>query len=153
MSDPVRLPSGYRVYAYDEVGSTNDLARRLAEEGEPEGAVVLARAQTAGRGRHGRIWSSPAGNLYVSVLLRPGRGLGETSALSLVSGLALADALAELGADGSRLKLKWPNDVLIDGAKVAGLLLESGGAGSTAAWVVVGSGVNLVSAPAADCRA
>lgn len=147
MTDHARLPQGYRLHAFDRVGSTNDVARRLAEAGGPEGAVVSARVQTAGRGRHGRTWVSPPGNLYATVLLRPERAVAETSALSLVAGLALADALALLGAAPGRLKLKWPNDVLIDGAKVAGLLLESGADGTATDWVVVGSGVNLVSAP------
>lgn len=148
MTDPPRLPPGYHLHVFDEVGSTNDVARSLAAAGAPEGTVVWARTQSRGRGRHGRTWTSPRGNLYATVLLRPERSLAETAALSLVSGLALAEALAELGPPAVDLRLKWPNDVLIGGAKVAGILLESGSDASGGGWVVIGSGVNLRSAPA-----
>ena len=99
--------------------------------------VVTATAQRKGRGRLGRSWSSPPGNLYCSLLLRPARAPCELPTLSLVISLALAEAI------GERARLKWPNDVLVDGAKVAGILLE--GQDDT---VIVGMGVNIVHAPA-----
>lgn len=146
----LRLPPGYTLVALGEVASTNDDAVRMAEAGVAAGQVVWAQAQTRGRGRHGRTWTSPPGNLYASVMLRPGCSLVAASGLSLVAGLALAEALQRLGPGGLELKLKWPNDVLLGGAKVAGILVESGGVGGQerADWVVIGSGVNLASAPA-----
>jgi BirA family biotin operon repressor/biotin-[acetyl-CoA-carboxylase] ligase len=120
----------------------------MAEAGAPPGLVVLAGEQTSGRGRHGRAWASPVGNLYASVLLRAEGPLAATAQLSFVAGLAVADALERHAPCGIELRLKWPNDVLIGRAKVAGILLES--AASTdggAASVIVGTGVNIVSCP------
>lgn len=149
MTRSPRLPPGYRLHAFEALASTNDEAKRLAEHGEAAGAVVWAREQTSGRGRHGRAWASPPGNLYVSVLLRPDCSAGETAVLSLVSSLALVEALEGLATARPPPRVKWPNDVLIGGAKVAGILLENGGGpNGHAGWVVIGSGVNLVSAPA-----
>jgi BirA family biotin operon repressor/biotin-[acetyl-CoA-carboxylase] ligase len=149
VSSGPRLPHGYVLHAFDRVESTNDEARRLAEQGAPAGAVVLAAEQVRGRGRHGRAWASPRGNLYASLLLRPDCALAEAAQLSLVASLALAEALLGLAPPDADVRVKWPNDVLVRGAKVAGLLLESAaGAHERVAWVVVGSGVNLASAPA-----
>jgi BirA family biotin operon repressor/biotin-[acetyl-CoA-carboxylase] ligase len=148
VSIPVALPEGYVLHRFGAIGSTNDEARRLAEAGAPAGQVVLAAEQTAGRGRAGRTWTSPPGNLYVSVLLRPGRDLATFGQLSLIASLALAEAVAGLTATPSAVSLKWPNDVLLKGDKIAGILLESGGdGGSGGRFVIIGSGVNLVSAP------
>ena len=148
MSPACRLPDGFVLHAHQRLGSTNDEARRLAEAGAPAGSVVLAAEQSRGRGRHGRSWASPPGNLYASVLLRPDCAMAVATQLSLVAGLALAEALAALGPPGADLQLKWPNDVLIDGAKTAGVLLEGASdLDGRAAWVVAGTGVNLVSCP------
>jgi BirA family biotin operon repressor/biotin-[acetyl-CoA-carboxylase] ligase len=142
------LPPGYALYAFDRVESTNDEARRLAEQGAKAGVVVVARQQIKGRGRHGRIWQSPPGNLYASLLLRPDCTIAASAQLSLVASLALAEALVALAPPEVDVRLKWPNDVLVRGAKVAGLLLESAaGANERPAWVIVGSGVNIESAP------
>jgi BirA family transcriptional regulator, biotin operon repressor / biotin---[acetyl-CoA-carboxylase] ligase len=144
-----RLPQGYVLHAFDRVESTNDEARRLAEQGAAAGAVVVAAEQVKGRGRHGRAWASPPGNLYASLLLRPDGTIAESAQLSLVASLALAEALVTLAPPDADVRVKWPNDVLVRGAKVAGLLLESAsGAHERVAWVVVGSGVNIASAPA-----
>jgi BirA family transcriptional regulator, biotin operon repressor / biotin---[acetyl-CoA-carboxylase] ligase len=144
-----QLPPGYVLHAFDRVESTNDEARRLAEQGAAAGAVVVAERQLKGRGRHGRVWQSPPGNLYASLLLRPDCTIAESAQLSLVASLALAEALVALAPADADVRVKWPNDVLVGGAKVAGLLLESAsGAGQRVAWVVVGSGVNIKSAPA-----
>ncbi|MGH8722489.1 MAG: biotin--[acetyl-CoA-carboxylase] ligase [Burkholderiales bacterium] len=142
------LPDGFVLHALDRVDSTNDEARRMAEAGARPGLVVLAGEQTGGRGRHGRAWASPAGNLYASVLLRAEGPLAASAQLSFVAGLSLADALERHAPDGALLRLKWPNDVLIGRAKVAGILLESGKAnGGACADVIVGTGVNIVSYP------
>lgn len=148
MSAACRLPKGFVLHAHERLASTNDEARRLAEHGAPAGTVVLAAEQTSGRGRHGRSWTSPPGNLYVSVLLRPDCAMAIATQLSLVAGLALAEALAILGPPAVDLQLKWPNDVLIGGAKTAGILLEGASAADgRSAWVVAGTGVNLISCP------
>jgi BirA family biotin operon repressor/biotin-[acetyl-CoA-carboxylase] ligase len=148
VTDPWRLPDGFVLHAHDRLASTNDEALRLAEAGAPAGVVVAATEQTRGRGRHGRTWTSPPGNLYASVLLRPDCQMAVAAQLSLVAGLALAEALARLGPPDLDLQLKWPNDVLIGGAKTAGILIEGASdAGGRAAWVIVGSGVNLISCP------
>jgi BirA family biotin operon repressor/biotin-[acetyl-CoA-carboxylase] ligase len=144
-----RLPSGYVLHTFDRVESTNDEVRRLAERGADAGVVVAANQQLKGRGRHGRVWQSPPGNLYASLLLRPHCTVAESAQLSLVASLALAEALIALAPSDADVRVKWPNDILVRGAKVAGLLLESAaGAGERVAWVVIGSGVNIVSAPA-----
>jgi BirA family transcriptional regulator, biotin operon repressor / biotin---[acetyl-CoA-carboxylase] ligase len=144
-----RLPPGYVLHAFDRIESTNDEARRLAEQGVAAGVVVVAAEQLKGRGRHGRVWHSPPGNLYASLLLRPDCSIADAAQLSLVASLALAEALVGLAPPGADVRVKWPNDVLVRGAKAAGLLLESAaGAGERVAWVVVGSGVNIASAPA-----
>jgi hypothetical protein len=144
-----QLPQGYVLHAFDRVESTNDEARRLAEQGAAAGAVVVAAEQVKGRGRHGRAWASPPGNLYASLLLRPDCRIAAAAQLSLVASLALAEALVALAPPDADVRVKWPNDVLVRGAKVAGLLLESASAAhERVAWVVVGSGVNIASAPA-----
>ena len=149
MSTEPQLPLGYVLHAFDRVESTNDEARRLAEQGAAAGAVVVAAEQVKGRGRHGRAWASPPGNLYASLLLRPECAIATAAQLSLVASLALAEALVGLAPPEADVRVKWPNDVLVRGAKVAGLLLESAaGAKERVAWVVVGSGVNIASAPA-----
>lgn len=124
-----------------ETGSTNDDCKRLAREGAPEGAVVLAGRQTAGRGRLGRTWESPDGGAYVSVLLRPRLSVAELAPLPLAVGVAVARALEGLGIPG--VGLKWPNDVWIAGRKVAGILIEISAESDRVEWVVVGIGLNV----------
>lgn len=146
MADP-RLPSVYNLISLDSVGSTNDEARELARQGEdvaPDGTLVWAREQTAGRGRRGRKWSSPAGNLYTSLILRPDVPARDAAQLSFVAALALFDALGTLSEPGHQVHLKWPNDVLLQEKKVAGLLLESESSGdATPEWIIVGMGLNV----------
>jgi BirA family biotin operon repressor/biotin-[acetyl-CoA-carboxylase] ligase len=139
-----RLPAAYRLVSFDTVGSTNDEAKRLARTGAADGTLVWAKTQTAGRGRRGRRWVSPPGNLYLSLILRPACPAGRAAQLGFVAALAVGDTLAGV----ARLFYKWPNDVLVTGRKIAGILLESEmGSGAALAFLVVGVGVNLASAP------
>jgi BirA family biotin operon repressor/biotin-[acetyl-CoA-carboxylase] ligase len=135
-----------------ETASTNDEAPRWAADGAPDGAWILAGAQTAGRGRRGRAWASPPGaGLYVSVVCRPrlGAGRGDDPAMALLTvmaGVAVVEALAD--AAGVRATLKWPNDVVVEtpggpARKLAGILAEGAVAGGRLAAVVLGIGVNL----------
>jgi BirA family biotin operon repressor/biotin-[acetyl-CoA-carboxylase] ligase len=127
---------------FAEVGSTNDVLKERARQGAPEWTVVLADRQSAGRGRQGRPWASPPGNLFLSVLLRP--RFPAVSVIPLVAGVALAEALPQVEA-----RLKWPNDVLVKGRKLAGILAEAQSGASGVEAVVLGIGVN-VSLAAAD---
>jgi BirA family biotin operon repressor/biotin-[acetyl-CoA-carboxylase] ligase len=135
----------FDIRRYDSLGSTNDEATRLARGGAPHGTVVCAREQTAGRGRHARQWHSPVGNLYVSILLRLDLDAARIAQLSFVTALAVADAADAFLPHHVRAELKWPNDVLIHGAKVAGILIELIEHAPPAA--VVGIGMNLLHAP------
>jgi BirA family biotin operon repressor/biotin-[acetyl-CoA-carboxylase] ligase len=130
-----------RIVWYAETDSTQQRARELAREGAEEGTIVVAEAQTAGRGRLGRTWHSPPGaNLYCSILLRPALPPASVPQLALVAGLAVARAIETLGL---RPTLKWPNDVLLDGRKVTGVLTEMEAEVERVHVVVVGIGVNL----------
>ena len=143
---PATLPPGYALIALGEAGSTNDEAKDRAARGAPDGTVVWARRQRAGRGRRGRSWVSPPGNLYFSVVLRPDCEARSVAQLSFVAALAVFDLVD--GLLPGRARCKWPNDVLVDGGKVAGVLLESAlGPGGRVDWVVLGIGVNLSSHP------
>ena len=114
---------GRRVLWYAEVGSTNDVAAALADRGEPEGTVVVADAQSAGRGRHGRAWASPPGaGLYMSTLTRP--AAHAVGLLTIAAGVAIAEGIQ--AATGLQPQLKWPNDIYMDGRKLAGILAEAG---------------------------
>jgi BirA family transcriptional regulator, biotin operon repressor / biotin---[acetyl-CoA-carboxylase] ligase len=143
-----RLPPAYRLVRYDTVGSTNDEAKRLARAGAEEGTVVWALEQTAGRGRRGRVWASPRGNLYASVIVRPDCPVNRAAQLGFVAALAVGDTLGATFDRLDGLSYKWPNDVLVHGRKIAGILLESELAeGPVPEFVVVGVGINLASSP------
>lgn len=145
MAEPLR--PDLRLLSFRTIDSTNEELRRRALAGAPEGTAVAADTQTAGRGRQGRTWESPPGNLYCSLLLRPSCPAAKAASLSFAAALAIADAVAPLlSADGD-LRFKWPNDVLLGGRKLAGILLESQIAGDALEWVVVGAGVNVASHP------
>lgn len=150
----MRLPpeieaAGYRLTFLDETDSTNDDAVREARNGDPGYHWFVAGEQRAGRGRHGRSWASPSGNLSASLLLIDPCAPAVAPQLGFVAGLALHDAVSattDLGAP--RLALKWPNDLLLGRAKVAGLLLEGHQIGPTNLFaLVIGIGVNVVAAP------
>lgn len=138
------LPPGWRLVALPEVDSTSEELRRRAAEAPGEGLVVTAAIQTQGRGRRGRSWTSPTGNLYVSLRLAQAASLAETAQLSFVAAVALGDALAE-AAPHLSVRFKWPNDLLVNGGKISGILLETEGP-----WILLGIGVNLTFAPPAD---
>ncbi len=146
MREP-KLPSVYRLIGLGTVDSTNDEAKRLALEGEesaPDGTIVWAKEQTAGRGRRGRSWSSPPGNLYCSLILRPDVPAEKAAELSFVAALAVFDMLGRVGEPGHQVDLKWPNDILLNDRKVAGILLEAETGGSAnPEWIVLGLGVNV----------
>ena len=142
------LPDGFRLLHFPTIGSTNDEAKALARTGAPEGTLVWADEQTAGRGRRGRAWLSPPGNLYMSLIQRPGGPPSQAAQLGFVAALGLGDALLELTGPGLRLSYKWPNDLLADSRKLAGILLESEtGTGERVDFVVIGAGTNLASKP------
>lgn len=129
------------VEAFDEIDSTVLEARRRAERGKLEPVWLIAKRQTAGRGRRGRAWASLEGNLLATYLGPNDRAPADVALLGFAAALAIADALdAELGAP--RTTLKWPNDVMLDGAKAAGILLDNGGV-----WLALAFGVNLASSP------
>ncbi|MGA3304120.1 MAG: biotin--[acetyl-CoA-carboxylase] ligase [Methylovirgula sp.] len=140
------LARGYRLHVDDEIGSTNDEALALARSGGEGRAWFVAKAQRKGRGRHAREWISPPGNLYASLLLIDEVAPAIAPQLGFVAGVALRRALLKAVEDGARLKLKWPNDCLYDGAKLAGILLESTTVKDHFACVV-GIGVDCASAP------
>ena len=138
---------GFAIHHYATLGSTNVEAKALATQGCPHGTVIWADAQTAGQGRSGRSWLSRPGNLMVSVVLRPAAPAACAAELGFVSAVAMADCVAALLPFGSAVALKWPNDVHVGGAKVAGLLPEAQCLGPDLAWVVLGAGLNLLEAP------
>ena len=138
---PMPLPAlAKRVIRLKTVGSTMDVARSLAELGWPEGTVVVAEEQTVGRGRLGRPWASPRGGLWFSLLLRPSLKGELLSLLPIAVALAVARALKALF--GIKAGLKWPNDVLIRGKKVCGVLVESSSCGHEVSYAIVGVGIN-----------
>jgi len=146
-----RLPAGYRLVASDEIDSTNSEAMRRAMAGDPGRLWLVARSQSRGRGRSGRDWVSVPGNLYASVLLRLGVPLAQALELPLVAGVACHDAVRAVapGLGRGEPELKWPNDVLLGGAKLAGILAESTSRNGVAGTVVViGFGINLAHRPA-----
>lgn len=133
-----------RLLALDIIDSTNAEARRLAENGEAHGLVIYSKRQMKGRGRRGREWVSDPGNLYCSILLRPDYPAEKAMELSFVAAVAMADAVQQHLPRGTFVDCKWPNDILIEGKKVAGILLESGGIkGDRLDWLVVGVGLNI----------
>lgn len=126
---------GRPLSVYDRVGSTNDIARVLAEQGVPEGTAILAKEQTGGRGRLGRKWASPPGGLWLSVVLRPRLSLATWSLLGCATSVAAASAVETL--TGVPVGLKWPNDLVVEQRKLGGVLIESG-----ATYAIAGIGIN-----------
>ncbi|MGH7028830.1 MAG: biotin--[acetyl-CoA-carboxylase] ligase [Stellaceae bacterium] len=160
MTRPPVLPPCWRLVYCDTIASTNDEAKRLARTGASERTIVWALEQTAGRGRRGRRWVSPRGNLYASLMLRPACSPEHAARLGFATALAVGDALASLVLGLAGLACKWPNDVLLGGRKIAGILLESEigrgprsgpeaeiGGRESLAFLVIGVGINLAAAP------
>ena len=154
LEDRVRtrgLSLGTNLHVDDEVESTSDSAKQAAREGAPHGSLWIAESQTRGRGRQGRAWQSPPGeNLLFSVLLRTTCPVARLPELSLVAGLAVRDAVARaLGetdresAEPPKALVKWPNDVLVSGKKISGVLVESTLSGNKVEALVVGIGINV----------
>jgi BirA family biotin operon repressor/biotin-[acetyl-CoA-carboxylase] ligase len=134
-----------RLHRADSLPSTNTTVKEMAAAGEPEGFCLMADEQPAGRGRQDRVWISPRGEgLYLSALLRPSFAPSFAPLLSLLGGVAVAQALTSFPKLAScRIDIKWPNDVTLNGKKACGVLSEAGFCGETLAYVVVGVGVNI----------
>jgi len=134
----------WRVIRLTEVSSTNDYAREIAAD-VPEGTVVVARRQTSGRGRKGRSWASPEGGLWMTVILKPRSSPEHVPKLVFVGALAVVDTLAQYGIVG---RIKWPNDVLVDGRKIAGILSEC----RLNSFALLGIGLNVNNEVPEDLR-
>ena len=136
-------PEGYALSHFDEIDSTNEEARRIASAGGKGPLWITAARQTSGRGRRGRVWESPVGNLAATLLIDPGKPASECAQLSFVAAIAAADMIGA-AAPRADIRVKWPNDVLADGKKIAGILLESASNGAAAPqWLAIGIGINL----------
>lgn len=158
---PTAVAEGFRLEAHDTVSSTNIIALERAREGDAGRLWVVSKRQESGRGRRGRVWTTPEGNLAATLLLITGRNLKMAATLGFVAGLALADALNAVvpngrieiapdggsGERGNRFELKWPNDVLAQGGKLAGILLESTMLDGDRVALAIGIGVNVVAYP------
>jgi len=151
MTWDLSLP-GTHLVTFDQIDSTNLAAKRLAARGAAHLTLVLAKEQTAGRGRLGRRWTSPAGNVYWSMILRPTAGWPTLGTLPFVSALSVKKCLDRLTEGRTNFSIKWPNDVLCDGRKISGILHESEGAGQSgqSASIVVGIGINVDHYPTTD---
>jgi BirA family biotin operon repressor/biotin-[acetyl-CoA-carboxylase] ligase len=145
-------PLATRVELHEEVGSTQERARELAREGAPHGTLVVSKVQTGGRGRLGRRWGSPAGGLWMSLVLRPNLSTKAAARTTQTAAVGVAKTLREFGVEAS---IKWPNDLLVEGRKICGILAESSvesvpvaakrvdhGAGPPVDFVVLGVGLN-----------
>jgi BirA family biotin operon repressor/biotin-[acetyl-CoA-carboxylase] ligase len=133
---------GSRIHHYFAIGSTNTEAMNAGTSGEPEGAVFLAEEQTSGRGRAGHGWESDASvGIYCSVLLRPSLSPADALPLTLMAGLSVAEAVERV--TGLRADLRWPNDLLLNGKKVCGILTEMNSEATRVRYVVVGIGINV----------
>lgn len=143
----------WRIERFDTLHSTSDLCVARARAGEAAGLVVAARQQIGGRGRAGRSWVSPPGNLYVSVMLRPATAAAQSGLWSLLAGLALAEAVQGFLPAGIRATLKWPNDVMIGAGKLGGVLIDAAIEQNRVSWLVIGLGANLAAAPDVPGRA
>lgn len=141
---PLGWPQGVARILLDTVDSTNAYAARLAPDVP---TWIMAAEQTGGRGRRGRPWRSPRGNFYATLALQPAESADQVALRSFAAALALRDACVSLTNLTTGFALKWPNDVLLNGGKLAGILLESSGAGSRIQTLAIGTGVNLIACP------
>lgn len=142
----LKIPPGYQLRTYRTLESTSLEAKRLAGEGASSGLWVLADQQTGGKGRQGRTWESLEGNLFASLLLYPACDISRIPELSFVSAVAVAGTLRHFSE--SQITCKWPNDVMVEGKKTAGILLEAESSGNPQKpWVVIGIGINVSASP------
>lgn len=130
---------GNKVHTFEEVNSTNEEAKKLADEGAKEGTVVIAEMQKKGKGRLNREWVSPKGGLWLSIILRPDFGSEEASKITMMAGVAAVESIIYPGLDA---RIKWPNDVLINGKKICGILTEMRSHNKNVDYVVLGLGIN-----------
>lgn len=148
MSSSMADTDFWRVQVLGTTPSTQDVVRGLAETGEPEGLAVQSLQQTKGRGRHGNDWVSPMGNLYMSLLLRPSFRADKAAQMAFVVALALSEAMGEVIEERHAKTLKWPNDILIDGRKVSGILLETKlDKHGRVDYLIIGTGINIFAPP------
>lgn len=142
------MPEGYCLHRFNRLASTNDEAKERAKAGAADRTVILGAQQGSGRGRYGRVWSSPPGNLYVSFIFRPSVPVSEAAQIGYVASIAVVDTLSGLLAGAAGVSCKWPNDVLVDGKKIAGILPESSiGIDGALEWIVLGIGINIAHHP------
>jgi BirA family transcriptional regulator, biotin operon repressor / biotin---[acetyl-CoA-carboxylase] ligase len=134
------------IVRFDEIDSTNEEARRRSSAGDLGPCWLTARTQTAGRGRLGRDWDSPKGNLFATALFEFPKPLTEATLVCFSAGLAVIDAARALGVEADALRLKWPNDILVGDAKLAGILIETGQSRGRL-WMGAGFGINVATAP------
>lgn len=130
---------GKEILCFDEVESTNTVAKFLAEFGSDEGTVVISEVQTKGKGRHGKKWESPTGGIWLSIILKPDIAPSKAPLITLATGVAVAKTLRNIGADA---RIKWPNDVLINDKKISGILTEANARFSSVDYVIVGIGID-----------
>ena len=136
---------GKKIYSYASIDSTNNIAYKMAEEGADEGSVIVAEEQKKGKGRIGRSWSSPKGEIYFSLILRPGMVPTEVSKLTLVAAVSVAQAIREL--TGISALIKWPNDILVNNKKLCGILTELKAEQDQTSFVILGVGINVNTKP------
>lgn len=143
--------NNYNLLIYDELDSTNDEAKRLAYNNTKEEFIIIAGSQTKGRGRYGKKWLSSTGNLYLSLLIRPKIAAKLAHEYSFITIISLGEALKFLFPLAKmNISYKWPNDLLLNDKKLAGILLESKFTGNNLDWLIIGMGVNIASIPQID---
>jgi len=148
LTAPQMSAQAYRVEIHETVTSTNELALAAARQGDQGQLWIVAGEQTQGVGRRGRVWHSPKGNLYASLLLVADYAADKAARLGFVAGVAMAEALTRCIGQAAKIRLKWPNDVLLDGAKLTGILIERHPLQRGKAAIIIGLGINVVHAPA-----
>lgn len=137
----------WQIQRFDEVPSTQDIATENARNGAPAGTVIVASSQSRGRGRSGNVWDSRTGNLFCSIILRPDIEPSQSGQYSFLIAIALNRALSDIANDAHAIKNKWPNDVLVDGKKIAGILLEAVLEEDALDAMIIGVGINITHSP------
>nr|WP_302577785.1 biotin--[acetyl-CoA-carboxylase] ligase [Methanobrevibacter arboriphilus] len=130
---------GKKIYSFNEVESTNSVAKFLAKQGSPEGTVIISETQTKGKGRRGKKWESPSGGIWLSIILKPDIDPSKAPLITLATGVAVARTLRGMNIDA---RIKWPNDILINNKKVCGILTEANAKFNTVEYVIVGVGID-----------